>query len=76
MNVPIGKYTIEIEGNTEYIATSKDINITNEDEEDIITIFVGVKPRIETDFEFSFLKEDYRAINSSLIEAKAILLPD
>jgi hypothetical protein len=62
VNIPIGKYTIEIEGNAEYLPTSKLINLINEDEEDAVTIYVGVKPRIEADFEFSFLKEDYSAI--------------
>lgn len=34
------------------------MNLTNEEDKDEITIFVGVKPRIDTDIEFSFLYEN------------------
>lgn len=63
----MGKYTIEIEGNTEYLPTTKVVNLINEEDEEIVTVFIGVKPRIEADFEFSFLKEDYSPIETSKI---------
>ena len=74
--MPIGKYTIEIEGNHKYLPTSKFISLINDDDEDIITIFVGIKPRLDNDFEFKFIREDKLKLNSSKLEAKAILLPD
>ena len=74
--MPIGKYTIEIEGNHEYLPTSKIISLINDDDEDFITIFVGIKPRLDNDFEFKFTREDQLNINSSKLEAKAILLPE
>ena len=33
------------------------LNIVNEEDKNEITIFVGIKPRIDTDIEFSFVKE-------------------
>lgn len=53
MNLPIGIYNIEVEGNTEFLGTNKTVNLMNEDDEDIVTIFIGIKPRIETDFGFN-----------------------
>ena len=56
-NVAIGKYAIEIEGTDEYLPTSKQINLINDEEQDQITIFVGIKPRIDSDYEFRFVNE-------------------
>jgi hypothetical protein len=68
-----------IEGNSEFLPSSKVINLINEDDEDQITIFVGVKPRIDTDVEFEFFnnrQEEYELVDFNKLEAKAILLPD
>jgi hypothetical protein len=56
--VPIGYYDIEVKGNDFYQTTSKQINITNEEDKDEIVIFVGMKPRIDTDIEFTFVYEN------------------
>jgi hypothetical protein len=74
--VPIGKYIIEVEGNQEYLPTSKLINLINDEDENMVTVFVGIKPKIETDFEFLFTKEDSTTISNTKLEAKAILLPN
>lgn len=61
--------------------TEKVINIVNEEDKNEITIYVGVKPRIDTDIEFSFVHESpsgnksYNQLDPSHVEAKAILLP-
>jgi hypothetical protein len=39
------------------MTTEKVLNIVNEEDKDEIVIFVGVKPRIDTDIEFSFVHE-------------------
>ena len=41
-----------MKGSDFYQATNKQINITNEEDKDEIVIFVGMKPRIDTDIEF------------------------
>ena len=51
-NLPIGRYLVEIEGNAEYLPTSKIVSLINEEENDVVTVFVGLKPRIDTDVEF------------------------
>jgi hypothetical protein len=58
------------------------VNIVNEEDKDEITVFVGVKPRIDTDIEFTFLTENYDSkgnkhekLRPEILEAKAILLP-
>lgn len=54
----------------------------NEEDKDEITIFVGVKPRIDTDTEFTFFNENFDSkgnkhekLRPEIVEAKAILLP-
>ena len=58
---------------------SKVINITNEEDKYEITVFVGVKPRIDTDIEFTFMFESssgqHDKLRHEIVEAKAILLP-
>ena len=76
-DVPVGLYTIEVKGTDEYQPTLKRINIINEEEKDQIVIFVGVRPRIDTDIEFKFINSSNKMqINSEKIEARAILLPN
>jgi hypothetical protein len=58
------------------LPTSKLISLINNDDEDVVTIFVGVKPRLDNDFEFKFIREDSVAVNHSKLEARAILLPE
>ena len=48
----------------------------NDEDENVVTIFVGIKPRLDNDFEFKFIREDSMTVNYSKLEAKAILLPD
>lgn len=52
--MPIGLYYIDVEGNEEYQPSQKTINLVNEEDKDEITIFVGIKPRIDTNTLFSF----------------------
>lgn len=55
------------------------LNIVNEEDKNEMVIFVGVKPRIDTDIEFAFVKEGhdktFQRLDPSQVEAKAILLP-
>ncbi len=46
-----------MKGTDYYLPTDKVLNIVNEEDKNEITIFVGIKPRIDTDIEFSFVKE-------------------
>jgi hypothetical protein len=46
-----------VKGTDYYLPTDKVLNIVNEEDKNEITIFVGIKPRIDTDIEFSFVKE-------------------
>ena len=55
--LPIGQYQIEVKGTDFYLPTDKVLNIVNEEDKNEIMIFVGVKPRIDTDIEFSFVRE-------------------
>lgn len=79
--VPIGFYSIEVKGNDFYQATTKQINITNEEDKDEIVIFVGMKPRIDTDIEFQFVYENIsggqrsQKLQPEKVDARAILLP-
>lgn len=56
-HLPIGYYCIEVKGTDIYQSSYKEINITNEEDKDEIIVFIGVKPRIDTDIEFTFLYE-------------------
>lgn len=62
------------------MSSSKVVNVVNEEDKDEITIFVGVKPRIDTDTEFTFYNENKgnkikEKLKPEIVEAKAILLP-
>ena len=46
-----------MKGTDYYLPTDKVLNIVNEEDKNEITIFVGIMPRIDTDIEFSFVKE-------------------
>jgi hypothetical protein len=77
--VPIGQYVLEVKGNSEFQSSTKVINLVNEEEEDTITVFVGIKPRIDTDVEIQFyqlLGNEERSVEFRNIEAKAILIPE
>ncbi len=52
--MPIGYYHIEVDGTEEYLPASKTINLVNEEDKDEIVIFVGIKPRIDTNSHFLF----------------------
>jgi hypothetical protein len=53
--VPVGIYSIVVEGNSDYQPAQKKISLQNENEGNIVRIYVGMKPRIDTDVEFMFL---------------------
>lgn len=55
--LPVGQYHIEVKGTDFYLPTEKMLSVVNEEEKNELVIFVGVKPRIDTDIEFSFVKE-------------------
>lgn len=44
-SVPIGLYSIEVEGNEDYIASNRVVNIVNDEDKDELVIFVGLKSR-------------------------------
>jgi hypothetical protein len=77
----VGLYSIEVKGTDFYQSAYKEVSICNEEDKDEITIFVGVKPRIDTDTEFQFLYENLPAVGKhdkirpEILEARAILLP-
>jgi hypothetical protein len=56
-NLPIGLYNIEVKGNAFFQSSQKSVNIVNEEDKDEIVIFVGLKPRIDTDIEFAFVHD-------------------
>ncbi len=60
-NLPVGLYNIEVEGNALYKGTQKVLNIVNDEEKQEVVVFVGMKPRIDSDIEFKFLFDDYDA---------------
>lgn len=77
--LPIGQYHLEVKGTDFYLPTQKELTIVNEEEKNEIVIFVGVKPRIDTDIEFQFVKSTgdntFANLDPQHVEAKAILLP-
>lgn len=76
-DIPVGMYTVEVKGTDEFQPTVKRINVINEEEKDQIVIFVGVRPRIDSDIEFKFINSANKSqINADKIEARAILLPN
>ena len=53
-------------------------NIINEENKDEVIIFVGVRPRIDNDIEFSFYgggRKSDELLDYAFVEAKAYLLP-
>ena len=65
-NIPVGKYHVEVAGNDLYMPTSKYMTILNEEENDVVKVYVGIKLRTEKDIEFHFQQiggEDYEDIN-------------
>lgn len=72
--MPIGYYCIEVKGTDLYQASYKEVNITNEEDKNEITVFVGIKPRIDTDTEFTFTNE-FDKLRPEIVEARAVLLP-
>jgi hypothetical protein len=55
--VPVGFYTVEVQGNSFYQSASKVVNLVNEEDKDEIVIYVGIRPRIDADIEFMFFQE-------------------
>ena len=55
LNMPIGYYQIQVEGNDEFQPSHKAINIVNEEEKDEVVVYVGIKPRIDVSTEFTFV---------------------
>jgi hypothetical protein len=53
-NIPVGKYVVEVEGNHDFQQSVKVVNILNEEDNDVVRIYVGVRLRIDTDVEFMF----------------------
>jgi len=81
VGLAIGQYTIEVSGNSHYMSSQKQVLLLNEENKETITVFVGVKPRIDTDAEFFFYQEEHtmggvyeRAVKPEKVEAKAILI--
>jgi hypothetical protein len=78
-HLPIGQYHLEVKGTDFFLPSEKILNIVNEEEKNEIVVFVGVKPRIDTDIEFAFVREthdkSFAKIDPNQVEAKAILLP-
>jgi hypothetical protein len=54
-DLPIGQYVVEVKGNSEYQPSTKVINLVNEEDEDVVTVYVGIKKRIDIDVEIQFL---------------------
>lgn len=55
--MPVGFYTVEVQGNSIYQSASKVVNLANEEDKDEIVIYVGIRPRIDADIEFMFFQE-------------------
>ncbi len=65
-NIPVGKYIIEVEGNQDFQQSVKVVNILNEEDNDQVRIYVGVKQRIDVDVEFVFcqlVQSEYESLN-------------
>jgi hypothetical protein len=65
-NIPVGKYIIEVEGNQDFQQSVKVVNILNEEDNDLVRIYVGVKQRIDVDVEFIFcqmVQAEYESLN-------------
>ena len=62
----MGKYIIEVEGNQDFQQSVKVVNILNEEDNDLVRIYVGVKLRIDVDVEFTFcqmVQAEYESLN-------------
>ena len=61
---------------------SKLINLVNEDDENIVTVFVGLRQRVDVDVYFSFLnsnvhnQDGMEPVDFNILDGKAILIPD
>jgi hypothetical protein len=54
--MPIGYYIIEFAGNELFMPSSKQINILNENNDNQVKIYLGLRERIDTAVTFMFLK--------------------
>lgn len=74
--MPIGQYVIEVTGNAEFQSATKVVNLINEEEKDVIEVFVGLRRRVDADIEFVFQDASQDLVDYRKIDAKAILIPE
>lgn len=50
----VGKYVVEVSGNEYYYPTTKEMNFLNEEDQQCMKVYIGLRPKtdIETEFEF------------------------
>ncbi len=53
-NLPSGRYIVEVQGNEMYQSAYKVITVLNEEDNDTVKVYVGLRLRIDTDAEFHF----------------------
>ena len=73
--MPIGQYEIEVIGNAEFQSATKVINLINEEDRDVVQVFVGLRRRQDTDIEFLFKDGQDSMVDCKKVDAKAILIP-
>lgn len=54
-DLPIGLYTVEVSGNDEFTSSTREINILNDEDKDELIIYVGMKPRNDSNIQFALV---------------------
>lgn len=75
--MPIGLYTVEVQGNGQFQPARREVNLVNDEEKDELVIYVGMKLKMSTVVEMQIISTDIqnnqqrRAVES----VRAVLIP-
>jgi hypothetical protein len=53
--VPVGLYTVEVAGSSEFQPSTRDVNIVNDEDKDEIVVYIAMKPKVSSSIEFNIL---------------------
>jgi hypothetical protein len=79
LNVPIGVYSIEVQGNENFQTCNRSINVVNDEDKDEVVIYVCLKPQSSSNVTFNVYSQSTTGqrvkIRHENTNIKAILVP-
>lgn len=78
-HVPIGVYSIEVQGNEKFKTCTRSINVVNDEDKDEVVIFVCMKPQSSSNVTFNVYSQSSTGqkakIRPDTANIKAIIVP-